>query len=356
MNILVTGVAGFIGSNFVYYYLSEYPDAIIIGIDNLSYAGNLENLSELTNEQKQRFHFEKADITDSDQVNKVFEDYQIDGVINMAAETHVDRSIHNPQIFLKTNILGTHNLLEASKRSWFKGEQWDKGRKFLQVSTDEVYGSLGSTGFFTENTSLDPHSPYSASKASADLVVKAYHDTYGMPINITRCSNNYGPYQFPEKLIPLIINNAIQHRPIPVYGDGKQIRDWLHVTDHCRALDLVFQKGNSGEIYNIGGNNEWENIKIVRKILSLLKDRTVDPDINEHLITHVKDRFGHDKRYAIDAGKIKKNLGWTHHVPFDIGIEKTVDWYLMHRDWMANVISGEYEKFYEKNYGNLQKN
>jgi dTDP-glucose 4,6-dehydratase len=353
MKILVTGVAGFIGSNFVYYYLSRYPERTIIGIDSLSYAGNLENLSLLSPDQKSRFIFEKADITDTIQIKKIFSKYQVDGIINFAAETHVDRSIHDPHIFLKTNILGTHVLLEAAKNSWYSKEgSWREGKKFLQVSTDEVYGALGPSGYFDEITPLDPHSPYSASKASADLVVKAYHDTYGMPVNITRCSNNYGPWQFPEKLIPLVINNALQHKSIPVYGDGRQIRDWIYVEDHCRAIDLVYESGKSGEIYNIGGNNERENIAIIKKILKLLREMTGDPQINETLISHVNDRLGHDRRYAIDALKIKKELHWEHKVPFDEGIARTVRWYLDHRAWMANVISGEYTKFYEKNYGN----
>ncbi len=352
MNILVTGVAGFIGANFVYHYLDEHPDRIIIGVDNLSYAGNLENLRALSENQKSRFNLIKADITDQEAVHKIFTDYRVDGVINMAAETHVDRSIHDPQVFLKTNILGTNILLEAAKNSWCPGGSWEEGKKFLQVSTDEVYGSLGPLGLFTETTPLDPHSPYSASKASADLIVKAYRDTYGMPMNITRCSNNYGPYQFPEKLIPLLINNALHHKKIPVYGDGKQIRDWLYVEDHCRAIDLVYEKGKPGEIYNIGGNNERENIAIVKNILHLLNNITGDPAIDEQLITHVKDRLGHDRRYAIDASKIKRELGWVQQVPFNDGIEKTVRWYLEHSDWMAHVISGEYTRFYDKNYQN----
>ena len=352
MKILVTGVAGFIGSNFVYHYLDEHPDREIIGIDNLSYAGNLENLLALNENQKSRFELIKADITDQDAINKIFAERQVDGVINMAAETHVDRSIHDPQVFLKTNILGTHNLLDCAKRSWYAHGTWLPGKKFLQVSTDEVYGSLGPMGLFSEATPLDPHSPYSASKASADLIVKAYHDTYGMPMNITRCSNNYGPYQFPEKLIPLLINNALRHKEIPVYGDGKQIRDWLYVEDHCRAIDLVYENGRSGEIYNIGGNNERENIVIVKDIIQILNRITGDPAINEHLITYVTDRLGHDRRYAIDASKIKKDLGWVHRVSFKDGIEKTVRWYLDHPEWMAHVISGEYTRFYEENYRN----
>jgi dTDP-glucose 4,6-dehydratase len=353
MKILVTGVAGFIGSNFVYYYLSHHPERTIIGLDNLSYAGNLENLSLLSREEKAQFHFEKADITDPVRIKEIFSKYQIDGIINMAAETHVDRSIHDPQVFLKTNILGTHVLLEAAKNAWHsKNDGWKGGNKFLQVSTDEVYGALGPTGYFIESTPLDPHSPYSASKASADLVVKAYHDTYGMPVNITRCSNNYGPWQFPEKLIPLLIYNALQHKSIPVYGDGKQIRDWLYVEDHCRAIDLVYDGGRNGEIYNIGGNNERENIVIIKNILTLLREITGDPCINDSLITYVTDRPGHDRRYAIDSAKIKKDLQWVPQVSFEQGTVLTVNWYLDHQQWISNVTSGDYRKFYEKNYEN----
>ncbi|MEI6840986.1 MAG: dTDP-glucose 4,6-dehydratase [Methanomicrobiales archaeon] len=352
MNLLVTGVAGFIGSNFVYHYLDRHPERTITGIDNLSYAGNLDNLSALTDEQRERFLFVKADITNPDQVRKIFEDYPVDGVINMAAETHVDRSIYDPQVFLKTNILGTHVLLEAAKHSWQKHGAWKKGSKFLQVSTDEVYGTLGESGFFSETTPIDPHSPYSASKASADLIVKAYHDTYGMPVTITRCSNNYGAYQFPEKLIPLVITNALHHSSIPVYGDGKQVRDWLYVEDHCRAIDLVFEKGRSGETYNIGGNTEKENIIIIKEVLCLLEKMTGDTTITQELISFVKDRPGHDRRYAIDASKIRKELGWYPRVPFQEGIDKTVRWYIDHQDWMSRVMSGEYRDFYEKNYNN----
>ncbi|MBO8139973.1 MAG: dTDP-glucose 4,6-dehydratase [Thermosipho sp. (in: Bacteria)] len=351
MNILVTGVAGFIGSNFVYYYLEKYKDRKIIGLDKLTYAGNLENLEGLTPEQKKRFKFIKGDINNKELVEYIFEEYNIDGVINFAAESHVDRSIHDPQIFLKTNVLGTQSLLNVAKRYWqIDTQKFKDGVKFLQVSTDEVYGSLGPTGYFTEETPLDPHSPYSASKASADLIVKAYHDTYKMPINITRCSNNYGPYQFPEKLIPLMIWNALNHKELPVYGDGKQIRDWLYVTDHCRAIDLVFEKGRIGEVYNIGGHNEKENIYIVKKIIEILREKTGDEKINESLIKHVKDRPGHDRRYGIDPAKIKKELGWEPEIMFDEGIEMTIDWYLNNQDWIKRVISGEYLEFYEKNY------
>jgi len=375
MIILVTGVAGFIGSNFVYYYLRKHPERKIIGLDNLTYAGNLDNLSGLTEEEKKRFTFIKGDICDTELVDRIFSENEIDGVINFAAESHVDRSIHDPQIFLKTNILGTQVLLDAAKNhwrlpdgKWRSLDQREEGEtiqdrfsritsnkqrttpKFLQISTDEVYGALGPTGLFTEKTPLDPHSPYSASKASADLIVKAYHDTYGMPMNITRCSNNYGPYQFPEKLIPLMINNALNHKPLPVYGDGKQIRDWLYVDDHCRAIDMVFDNGQSGEVYNIGGHNERENIYIVKKIIEILREKTGDGEINESLIKHVTDRLGHDRRYAIDPSKITRELGWEPSIMFDEGIELTIDWYLNNREWMQSVISGEYLEFYEKNY------
>jgi len=375
MIILVTGVAGFIGSNFVYYYLRRHPEKKIIGLDNLTYAGNLDNLSGLTEEEKKRFTFIKGDICDTELVDRIFSENEIDGVINFAAESHVDRSIHDPQIFLKTNILGTQVLLDAAKNHWqlpdgkwrsldqregggtiqdrFSQTTSNEQRttpRFLQISTDEVYGALGPTGLFTEKTPLDPHSPYSASKASADLIVKAYHDTYAMPMNITRCSNNYGPYQFPEKLIPLMINNALNHKPLPVYGDGKQIRDWLYVDDHCRAIDMVFDNGQSGEVYNIGGHNERENIYIVKKIIEILREKTGDGEINESLIKHVTDRLGHDRRYAIDPSKITRELGWEPSIMFDAGIELTIDWYLNNREWMQSVISGEYLEFYEKNY------
>jgi len=333
MTILVTGVAGFIGSNFVYYYLNKHKDRKIIGLDVLTYAGNIENLSNLNKEEKNRFTFIKGDINDKELIEKIYEENDISGIINFAAESHVDRSIHDPQIFLKTNILGTQTLLDVFKNNYDE----NKNHKFLQVSTDEVYGALGATGFFTEDTPLDPHSPYSASKASADLIVKAYHDTFGLNINITRCSNNYGPYQFPEKLIPLMINNVLNHKELPVYGDGKQIRDWLYVTDHCQAIDMVFEKGKKGEVYNIGGHNEKENIEIVKRIIKYLNEKTGDKEINENLIKHVKDRLGHDRRYGIDPSKIKKDLGWEPTIMFDEGIEKTIDWYLENQDWMKKV-------------------
>ena len=346
MTILVTGVAGFIGSNFVYYYLRKYKNRKIIGLDKLTYAGNLDNLSKLTQEEKKRFVFIKGDINDRKLLEEIYSKYEIDGVINFAAESHVDRSIHDPGIFVKTNVLGTQTLLHVFK------EHYDerKKQKFLHISTDEVYGALGPTGYFTEETPLDPHSPYSASKASSDLIVKAYHDTYGLNTNITRCSNNYGPYQFPEKLIPLMIHNALNHKELPVYGDGKHVRDWLYVEDHCKAIDLVFEKGKSGEVYNIGGHNEKENIEIVKLIITYLQEKTKDKEINETLIKHVKDRLGHDRRYAIDPTKIKNELGWEPETKFEEGIKRTIDWYLENKEWMEKVITGEYLEFYEKNY------
>jgi len=351
LTLLVTGCAGFIGSNFVYYYLSKYKDRTIIGLDKLTYAGNLKNLENLSDEQKSRFKFIKGDICNSELVEYIFQEYDIDGVINFAAESHVDRSILDPQIFLKTNILGTQTLLDVAKKYWYKDGRWKEGKKFLQISTDEVYGTLGPTGYFTETTPLAPRSPYSASKASADLIVMAYHETYGMPVNITRCSNNYGPYQFPEKLIPLMITNALEHKELPVYGDGKQIRDWLYVQDHCKAIDLVFEKAKPGQIYNIGGNNERENIFIVKKVIEILREMTNDDEINEGLIKHVKDRPGHDRRYAIDARKIRQELGWEPEVEFEEGLKKTIKWYLENRQWVEEIKSGEYKDWWERNYG-----
>lgn len=348
MHILVTGVAGFIGSNFVYHYLNTHPQDTIIGLDSLTYAGNLESIRDIPEEQKERFIFLKGDITSREHVQSVFSQWDIQGVINFAAESHVDRSIHDPAIFLRTNILGTHTLLDAAKDAWYHEGVWKDGVRFLQVSTDEVYGTLGPEGLFSETTPIDPHSPYSASKAGSDLVAKAYHDTFGLPLLITRCSNNYGPYQFPEKLIPLIITRAFQHQSLPVYGDGRQIRDWLYVQDHCRAIDLVFHQGTAGEVYNIGGSNEQENIVIIRTILNILREITGDSEINDGLITHVTDRLGHDRRYAIDASKITTELGWKPEMTFEEGIRTTIRWYLDHQEWVKNVISGEYQSFYEK--------
>jgi dTDP-glucose 4,6-dehydratase len=350
MRLLVTGVAGFIGSNFVYYWLSRHPCDEITGLDSLTYAGNMENLKDIPGDQKKRFTFVRGDIGDARAVKDIFDSHEIDRVINFAAESHVDRSIHDPQLFLRSNILGTANLLDAARAVWKAGDAWSPEKKFLQVSTDEVYGSLGPEGYFTEKTPLDPHSPYSVSKASADLLVKAYYDTFGMPVCITRCSNNYGPYQFPEKLIPLMIHHALQHQSLPVYGDGKQVRDWLYVDDHCRAIDLVVDRGRAGEVYNIGGHNEHDNIDIVRLIIRILQEETGDPKINDALITYVRDRPGHDRRYAIDPAKIQKELGWRPETQFEDGIRSTIRWYLDHKDWMNHVISGDYLKFYEKNY------
>lgn len=341
-NILVTGVAGFIGSNFVYHYLVHHPERTIIGFDNLTYAGNLDNLAAIPESQKDRFLFIRGDICDEDAVRNVFQEYQVEGVINFAAESHVDRSIRNPQIFLKSNILGTGVLLDAACEFWEKGDYSGNNTRFVQISTDEVYGSLGPDGYFTEETPLDPHSPYSASKASADLLASAYHDTYGLPVIITRCSNNYGPYQFPEKLIPLVITRALNHQSLPVYGDGRQIRDWLYVGDHCSAINLVYDKGRIGEVYNIGGNNERENIELVRLLISILREETGDEGIDETLIQHVPDRPGHDRRYAIDSGKIQRELGWTPETRFSDGLRMTVRWYLQNTGWLARVLSGEY--------------
>jgi dTDP-glucose 4,6-dehydratase len=310
----------------------------------------MENLKEIPDDQKKRFTFIRGDICDAGVLKDIFDGDEIDRVINFAAESHVDRSIHDPQVFLRSNILGTANLLDAARAAWKDGDAWCPEKKFLQVSTDEVYGSLGPEGYFTEKTALDPHSPYSVSKASADLLAKAYYDTFGMPVCITRCSNNYGPYQFPEKLIPLMIHHALHHQPLPVYGDGKQVRDWLYVDDHCRAIDYVINRGRVGEVYNIGGNNEHYNIDIVGLIIRILREETGDPKITDALITYVRDRPGHDRRYAIDSTKIQQELGWRPEVPFEDGIRSTIRWYLDHKDWMNHVISGDYLKFYEKNY------
>ena len=325
---LITGCAGFIGSNFVYYMLNKYQDILLINLDKLTYAGNLENLKGI--EGDPRHIFVQGDICDKELVAKLIADFDPDFIINFAAESHVDRSIANPEIFVETNVLGTVNLLQCAKEAWYDAEKkkWKEEKKFLQVSTDEVYGALGPEGFFVETTPINPHSPYSSSKASADHFVKAFFDTYEMPINITRCSNNYGPYQFPEKLIPLMINNAKNHQSLPVYGDGMQIRDWLYVEDHCKAIDMVANDGKIGEVYNIGGHNERANIEIVKTIIDQLRDRLKDDEISEALIAHVEDRLGHDRRYGIDPGKIKEDLGWYPETPFEIGIVKTIDWYL----------------------------
>lgn len=332
MKLLITGGAGFIGSNFVLYMIKNYPQYEIINVDTLTYAGNLENLSSI--EQHANYMFVKADITERNELEVLFT-AGVDAVINFAAESHVDRSILHPDIFVKTNIVGTQNLLELSK-------QYEVA-KFVQVSTDEVYGTLGESGLFTEDTPIAPNSPYSASKAGADLLVRAYHETFGLNVNITRCSNNYGPYQFPEKLIPLMIQNALQNKPLPVYGDGLNVRDWLYVEDHCSAIDLVLHKGINGEVYNVGGRNERNNIQVVRTILEELNK----PDT---LISYVKDRLGHDRRYAIDADKIRNDLGWEPKFDYENGMKETIRWYLSNKDWMEQVASGSYQHYYDTQY------
>ncbi len=374
---LVTGGAGFIGANFVKYMLSTYEDVKIVVLDLLTYAGNLATIAkDIDNEH---CFFVKGDIGDRELVDRLFSEYSFDYVVNFAAESHVDRSIENPQLFLQTNILGTQNLLDAARKAWVVGKDeqgyplWREGVRFHQVSTDEVYGSLGASGYFTEQTPLDPRSPYSASKTSADLFVKAYHETFKMPVTITRCSNNYGPYHFPEKLIPLVIKNILEGKNIPVYGDGSNVRDWLYVEDHCKAIDLVVRNGRDGEVYNVGGHNEKRNIEIVKLIIrtihqlmieqpayrDALKKRDYNPDgslsvdwINDSLISFVKDRLGHDQRYAIDPSKISEELGWLPEHNFEEGIVKTIRWYLEHQDWVESIIGGEYMKYYERMYAN----
>lgn len=374
---LVTGGAGFIGANFVKYILKYAPEIQLIVLDALTYAGNLGTIASDISDNS-RCVLVKGDICDKELVNKLFEEYPIDCVVNFAAESHVDRSIENPQLFLQTNILGTQNLLDGARHHWVTGKAengyplWKSNVRFHQVSTDEVYGSLGTGGYFTELTPLDPRSPYSASKTSADLIVKAYADTYKMPVSITRCSNNYGPYHFPEKLIPLIIKNILEGKQLPVYGDGSNVRDWLYVDDHCKAIYTVIEKGREGEVYNVGGHNERTNLEIVKTIIhtiyqilsreqhyrAMLKKQTILADgsidiswINEGLITFVKDRLGHDQRYAIDPTKITNELGWTPQTMFDEGIIKTVRWYLDNQAWVEEVTSGDYQKYYEKMYG-----
>ena len=374
---LVTGAAGFIGANFVKYMLAKYDDIRIVILDVLTYAGNLGTIAQdIDNE---RCYFIKGNICDRDLADQLFSDYRFDYIVNFAAESHVDRSIEDPQLFLQTNILGTQNLLDAARRAWVTGRDengyptWRKDVRFHQVSTDEVYGSLGSEGYFTEETPLCPHSPYSASKTSADMIVMAYHDTYKMPVTITRCSNNYGPYHFPEKLIPLIIKNILEGKRLPVYGDGTNVRDWLYVEDHCKAIDLVLHKGANGEVYNVGGHNEKQNIEIVKMTIAtihklmeehpayrqILKNKETDENgmiridwINDSLISFVKDRLGHDQRYAIDPSKITRDLGWTPETSFEVGIVKTIEWYLNNQEWVKNVTSGNYQNYYESMYKN----
>lgn len=355
--ILVTGGAGFIGSNFIQYILDHQKDLVLlVNLDALTYAGNLENLKAA--EQDARYRFVKGDVRDKELVEQLFQKYDFDTVVHFAAESHVDRSITDPEVFLTTNILGTHTLLEAAKSAWKcepdnkHSKDYREGVRYLQVSTDEVYGALGKTGMFTEATPLAPNSPYSASKASADMLVRAYYQTFGLPVNITRCSNNYGPYQFPEKLIPLIINNALQGKKLPVYGDGKNVRDWLYVEDHARAIDVIFHRGRIAETYNIGGFNEWKNIDLIKVIVKTVDRLSGNPEGHSAgLITYVADRAGHDARYAIDSNKLKRELGWEPSLQFEEGIEKTVRWYLDNEEWMDSITSGEYEKYYTEMYG-----
>ncbi len=344
--ILITGGAGFIGSHVVREFVLKYPSSHIINLDALTYAGNLENLKDI--EDKPNYTFVKADITDAVKINSIFQEYQPDGIIHLAAESHVDRSITNPLEFVMTNVIGTVNLLNAAKDIWADNYE---GKRFHHVSTDEVYGTLGETGLFTEETSYDPHSPYSASKASSDHFVRAYADTYGLPVVITNCSNNYGPNHFPEKLIPLCIHNIIHKKPLPIYGDGKFTRDWLFVIDHAKAIDLVFHKGNLGESYNVGGFNEWQNIDLVKELCKQM-DEKLGRAVGEsaQLITFVKDRPGHDLRYAIDASKINTELGYEPSVTFEQGLSKTIDWFLANQDWLDNVTSGDYQSYYKKQY------
>jgi dTDP-glucose 4,6-dehydratase len=344
--LLVTGGAGFIGSHLVRRLVNSYPDHHIVNLDKLTYAGNLANLTDIEN--KPNYEFVKGDIVDADAMIALFDKYQFDGVIHLAAESHVDRSISNPTEFIMTNVFGTANLLNAARRAWKDNME---GKRFYHVSTDEVYGSLGSEGFFTEETAYDPRSPYSASKASSDHFVMAWHHTYGLPVVISNCSNNYGPNHFPEKLIPLMINNIIHKKPLPVYGQGLNVRDWLYVEDHAAAIDLLFHKGRTGETYNIGGNNEWKNIDLVHLLCRIMDKKLGQAEgTAASLITYVKDRAGHDLRYAIDSSKLQKELGWKPSLQFEEGLERTVDWYLANGEWLRNVTSGDYQKYYDEMY------
>lgn len=374
-NILITGGAGFIGNHVVRLFVNKYPDYRIVNLDKLTYAGNLANLKDI--EKRDNYVFVKADIADLDEMRRVFAEYMIDGVIHLAAESHVDRSIKDPFTFARTNVMGTLALLQAARERWESLPEGYAGKLFYHISTDEVYGALALTHpegvpspfstaassaehhkafgkeFFLETTKYNPHSPYSASKASSDHFVRAYHDTYGMPTLVTNCSNNYGPYQFPEKLIPLFINNIRNGKPLPVYGKGENVRDWLFVEDHARAIDLIFHKGKAGDTYNIGGFNEWKNIDLIRVIIRTVDRLLGNPDgTSDHLITYVTDRPGHDMRYAIDSRKLQKELGWEPSLQFEEGIEKTVRWYLDHQEWMDNITSGDYEKYYDEMYLN----
>ncbi|PIP55228.1 MAG: dTDP-glucose 4,6-dehydratase [Bacteroidetes bacterium CG23_combo_of_CG06-09_8_20_14_all_32_9] len=345
-NILITGGAGFIGSHVVRNFVNKYPQYNIVNLDLLTYAGNLENLTDI--DAKSNYTFVKGDICDDKLVNRLFEKYRFAGVIHLAAESHVDRSITDPMSFIRTNIVGTVTLLNAAKNFWKDNFE---AHRFYHISTDEVYGSLGSEGFFYENTPYGPHSPYSASKASSDHLVRAYYHTYGLPVVISNCSNNYGPNQFPEKLLPLIINNIKNNKPLPVYGKGENVRDWLYVEDHAYAIDLIFHKGKNGETYNIGGENEWTNIKLVNKLCEIMDGKLHRVSgTSAQLITYVKDRAGHDLRYAINCKKLQTELGWQPTVTFDKGLEKTVNWYLKNTHWLQNVLSGDYEKYYQNQY------
>ncbi|MES1222553.1 MAG: dTDP-glucose 4,6-dehydratase [Bacteroidota bacterium] len=346
--IIITGGAGFIGSHVVRLFVTKYPQYKIVNLDALTYAGNLENIRDI--DSKPNYIFEKANILDPAQLEKVLSQYNPDGVIHLAAESHVDRSILSPLDFVYTNVIGTVNLLNACKTQWSKSGGFE-GKRFYHVSTDEEYGALGDTGFFTESTKYDPHSPYSASKASSDHFVRAYHDTFGLPVVVSNCSNNYGPNHFPEKLIPLFINNCLTKKPLPVYGDGLYTRDWLFVKDHATAIDTVFHNGKNGDTYNIGGFNEWRNIDLVKLLCKLVDEKSGKPaGESEKLITYVKDRPGHDRRYAIDASKINKELGWKPSVTFEEGLSQTIDWYLANTEWLNHVVSGEYQAYYSQQY------
>ncbi len=346
MNILITGGAGFIGNHVVRLFVNKYPEHTIINLDKLTYAGNLENIKDI--DQAPNYKFVKADIRELEEIRAVFNKYKVDAVIHLAAESHVDRSISDPLVFVTTNVIGTGTLLQVAKESW--KDNYD-GKLFYHVSTDEVYGSLGETGFFYEDTPYDPRSPYSASKASSDHLVRAFGHTYGMPIVLSNCSNNYGPYQFPEKLLPLFINNILHNKPLPVYGEGVNVRDWLYVVDHARAIDTIFHKGKHGETYNIGGHNEWRNIDLIHLLIKQTDEKLGRAEgTSKSLITYVKDRAGHDMRYAIDATKIKDALGWEPSLQFEEGLSKTIDWYLENKEWLESVTSGEYKKYYEKMY------
>jgi dTDP-glucose 4,6-dehydratase len=347
--ILITGGAGFIGSHVVRLFVHKYPQYRIVNLDTLTYAGNLENLRDI--EKEANYMFIKGNIRDAVFLKELFESYRFQGIIHLAAESHVDRSIENPMEFIETNVIGTVNLLNAARIAWHGQE----GCRFYHVSTDEVYGSLGDEGLFTETTAYDPRSPYSASKAASDHFVRAYHHTYHLPVVLSNCSNNYGPNHFPEKLIPLIINNIMHQKSLPIYGDGKYARDWLWVKDHAAAIDVIFHKGQDGETYNIGGNNEWKNIDLVEKLCDILDEKLGKPQgTSRKLITFVKDRPGHDRRYAIDASKLRDQLGWTPSITFEEGFRMTIDWYLKNPDWIKNVTSGAYQKYYEKQYDNLK--